>query len=75
MNLYLYSGPVMMFDRQVAVIWNWSTRAVSERKARSNFAHRYKINNNLKPSASISLPSKIVLVDEDERNCYGRVQA
>lgn len=35
MNLYLYDGPVMEFDNCVANRWTASTRAVSEKKARS----------------------------------------
>ena len=38
MNLYLYDGPVMEFDNCVANRWTASTRAVSEKKARSNLS-------------------------------------
>ena len=39
MNLYLYDGPVMEFDNCVANRWTASTRAVSEKKARSNLTY------------------------------------
>lgn len=34
MNLYVYNGPVMEFDRVIANRWSASTRAESEKKAR-----------------------------------------
>ena len=42
MNLYLYDGPVMEFDNCVANRWTASTRAVSEKKARSNLTYQFK---------------------------------
>ena len=42
MNLYLYDGPVMEFDNCVANRWTASTRAVSEKKARSNLTYQLK---------------------------------
>lgn len=46
MNLYLYDGPVMEFDNCVANRWTASTRAVSEKKARSNLTYQFKKKNN-----------------------------
>ena len=45
MNLYLYDGPVMEFDNCVANRWTASTRAVSEKKARSNLTYQFKKKN------------------------------
>ena len=53
MNMYSYDGPVMEFDNCVANRWIASTRAVSEKKARSNLT-------------KIILPGKISLVSGKE---------
>lgn len=59
MDKYTYEGPVMEFSTCIAHNWTDVTYAVSEAKARSNFAYRFKKQNNLAPSASITLPGKI----------------
>ena len=59
MNLYLYDGPVMEFDNCVANRWTASTRAVSEKKARSNLTYQFKKKNNRLPGTKIILPGKI----------------
>ncbi|GHV42263.1 hypothetical protein FACS189490_10850 [Clostridia bacterium] len=63
MNLYLYEGPVLEFERCIADSWKASTYAISERKAKSNLAYQYKKKNNKIPSAKISLPGKLSLVN------------
>lgn len=45
MNMYSYDGPVMEFDNCVANRWIASTRAVSEKKARSNLTYQFKKKN------------------------------
>lgn len=62
MNLYSYDGPVMEFDNCIAHRWTASTRAVSERKARSNLTYQFKKKNNKIPNSKITLPGKLVLV-------------
>lgn len=42
MNQYVYSGPVMEFDRCIMNNFKASTYAVSEQKARSNLAYQFK---------------------------------
>ena len=42
MKLYSYDGPVLEFDRIIANHWKASTRAESEKKARSNLAKQFK---------------------------------
>lgn len=42
MDLYSYSGPVMMFDRCVANSWQAETYAPSEKKAKSNLAYQFR---------------------------------
>lgn len=62
MNLYLYEGPVMEFNKRVADNWKASTYAPSENKARSNLAYRFKKINNRVPNVKVTLPGKITLV-------------
>lgn len=63
MNRYIYDGPVMFFDSCVCGKWQSETMATSEKKAKSNLAYQYKRNNNLVPSAKITLPGKLQLAD------------
>lgn len=65
MNEYEYSGSVLMFDRIVANNWTASTKATSEKKARSNLAYQYKRDNGLAPHAKITLPGKIKRKEEN----------
>lgn len=65
MNLYVYEGPVMLFDKCVAHRWESSTYAVSEKKARSNLAYQYKKQNNLAANTKINLPGSIAVFVED----------
>lgn len=62
MNRYLYSGPVYMFDTLVSDKWQGETMAVSEKKARSNLAYRYKKQTGRLSGSKITLPGKIILV-------------
>lgn len=73
MNLYLYEGPVMEYDRKVADRWKASTYAPSERKARSNLEYRFKKHNNRVPTVKITLPGKITLVKNEKEAAYGRI--
>ena len=66
MNMYSYDGPVMEFDNCVANRWIASTRAVSEKKARSNLTYQFKKKNNRLPGTKIILPGKIRLVSGKE---------
>lgn len=65
MNRYRYNGPVLEFEKCVDSFWKAETIAVSEKKARSNFMHQYKKQNNRIPQTKVSLPGKIILVEED----------
>lgn len=64
MNKYSYNGPVMEFGTCVANKWNASTYAISESRARNNLAYQFKKKNNRMPNTKISLPGKIILVEE-----------
>ena len=61
MNLYSYNGPVYEFDRIVANHWEASTRAVSEKKARTNLAYQYKCQNGKAPRSKLSIPGKLIM--------------
>lgn len=63
MNQYMYEGPVMEFERLIVNNWKASTYAPSERKARSNLAYRFKKIHNRVPTTRITLPGKIVLIN------------
>lgn len=60
MKLYYYDGPVMEFDMCVVSRWQASTYAVSEKKARSNLAFRFKKLHNKTNTVKITLPGKII---------------
>ena len=71
MTLYSYDGPVMEFDKIITNRWQSQTYAVSEAKARSNFAYQFKKLTGKVPRSKITLPGKIVKkeLSEDERTC------
>lgn len=60
MQQYQYDGPVMYFDNCVQSRWKATTAAVSEARAKSNLAYRYKKENGLMPNAKITLPGKLI---------------
>lgn len=62
MNQYSYNGPVMEFDRCIADHWKASTWAVSEKKAKANLTYRFKQSMGKLPTAKITLPGKVILV-------------
>lgn len=64
MNLYVYDGPVLEFEKCIANRWTASTRAVSEKKARSNLVYQFKTKNNRLPNTRIALPGKLKMVEE-----------
>lgn len=66
MKQYRYKGPVMEFDRCIANNWEASTYAVSPSKARSNLTYRFKKDHNKSANTKISLPGKLIAVEEEE---------
>lgn len=68
MNLYFYDGPVLEFDRIIADHWSASTRAVSEKKARCNLAHQFKMEYGREPRSKITIPGKIIIKGDEQRN-------
>ena len=73
MNTYIYEGPVMSFETCVTSLWVGETQAVSESKAKANLTYRWKKEHDLVPSAKITLPGKIVMVQGKDIS-DGRVQ-
>ena len=66
MKLYHYNGPVLEFDKIVANHWSASTRAESEKKARSNLASQFKMENGKVPRSMITIPGKLNIIEGDE---------
>ena len=60
---YSYKGPVCEFGRVIASMWTAETIALSEKKALSNLAFRYKRDNNKIKTAKITLPGKLTVVE------------
>lgn len=54
-KLYIYDGPVMMFDNIVERNWYAETIAISNKKALSNLAYRFKREFGYAPGAAIRL--------------------
>lgn len=68
MNVYFYEGPVLEFDRIVANHWSTSTRAVSEKKARCNLAHQFKMEYGREPRSKITIPGKLTIKGVEQHN-------
>ena len=67
MPVYYYDGPVMKFEHIVTNRWVSRTYAVSEKKARSNLTHQFKMENGLTANSKITLPGKIVTIEREEK--------
>lgn len=63
MKLYSYDGPVLEFDRIIAEHWKASTRAESEKKARSNLAYQFKMEYGRVPRSKITVPGKLTIIE------------
>lgn len=63
MKLYSYNGPVLEFDRIIAEHWSASTRAKSEKKARSNLAYQFKMKYGREPRSKITVPGKLTIIE------------
>lgn len=67
MNLYLYDGPVLKFNKPIRKRWTGHTYAVSEAKAYNNLTYQFKMKNNMPANTKIILPARIdVLIDDGE---------
>lgn len=65
MALYSYDGPVLEFDKIIANRWQAQTYAVSEAKARINFAFQFKKNTGRVPRTKITLPGKVTIEGDE----------
>ena len=70
-NIYTYNGPVLEFDRIIADHWVSSTRAESEKKARSNLAYQFKKQSGRTPQSKITIPGKLNIIEGDEQHSGG----
>lgn len=59
---YSYNGPVMIFDQCVTNHWHGETRAVSERKARSNLLYQWKRDHGFAINSKVSLPGRVIFI-------------
>ena len=60
---YEYDGPVLAFNTIVTSRWKGETMAISEKKARSNLAYQFKINNGQIAGSKINLPGDIKMIN------------
>lgn len=60
MKTYAYSGPVYEFDTCINEHWQGETRAVSEKKAKSNLAYQYKRSHSKSADTKITLPGNVI---------------
>lgn len=68
MKTYHYNGPVLEFERIVADRWNATTRAESEKKARSNLAYQFKMETGRAARSKIIIPGKLTIDEELKTN-------
>lgn len=61
---YMYHGPAIGLDQLLASTFDAETIASSEAEARKNFEYQFKKKANLSPTAKITLPGKIVMVEK-----------
>lgn len=61
MDIYVYDGPVLEFERVVQDRYRAETCAPSAKKAKSNLTYRWKKENNRVANCKITLPGKIKL--------------
>lgn len=67
MPVYCYDGPVKCFDQIVNPHWKGSTFAKTEKKARSNLTHQYKRETRRSVSSKITLPGKLVVIEDRQK--------
>lgn len=60
-QVYEYNGPVLEFGRCIADNWKGTTRAESERKAKSNLTYQFKKHMGKLQGTKIELPGKVTV--------------
>lgn len=68
MKMYHYDGPVYEFEKIVTNHWTGSTRAESEKKARSNLAYQFKMQYGRAPRSKITVPGKLTIEGDEQHN-------
>ena len=68
MNLYSYDGPVLEFNKVIANRWKASTKATSEKQARSNLAYQFKQQYGRIARTTITIPGKLTIVEGENNN-------
>ena len=63
-KLWHYRGPVYRFEHIHSYIWDAYTMAPTVKKALSNLSSRYKKENGLEQTASITLESTFIHQEE-----------
>lgn len=61
-HIYIYEGPVCEFGTCVQNVWVGKTVAVSEKKAKSNLAYQWKLNNNRTGNSKVELPGEVKII-------------
>lgn len=59
--LYSYDGPVTSFNLILTKRWQGTTRADTDKKAKSNLAYQFKRDYHLAPNTKITLPEQLVM--------------
>lgn len=62
-HIYVYHGPIFIFDRCINTYWRGATRAVSEKKAISNLTYQWKKTYGYAPNTKVSLPGQITRIE------------
>ena len=65
MNTYFYDGPVLEFDNIITNRWRGSTRAATEKRARSNLAYQFKMECGKVARSKITIPGKLIVIKGD----------
>lgn len=68
MKLYFYDGPVLEFGKVISDHWSSSTRAESEKKARSNLAYQFKMMYGRTPNSKITVPGKLTIIEGGDQS-------
>ena len=66
MDLYLYDGPVMEFEKVICDRWVSKTWAPSEKKAKSNLTYQFKKQFNRTAATKITLPGKVTVAGKEK---------
>lgn len=65
MDLYGYSGPVVIFGQIVEPNWSGVTRAATPARAKSNLTYQWKKAHGKTAASRVELPGKVILMETD----------